>query len=164
MRGGRIPTRALASMVLPAPGGPVNRMLWWPAAAISSARLAVSCPQISTISTPDFSSFVSMLLAVSLDVGATTFSPLRCMTTSDNVVTPTTFAPSKRAACLAFSFGKIIVLKPCLSAVSAMARAPRIERSWPLRPSSPANSTLSAVVGNNWPLLTRIAIAIGRSK
>lgn len=164
MRGGRIPTRALASMVLPAPGGPVNRMLWCPAAAISSARLAVSCPQTSAISMSGSLSVVSISLAVSLDVGATIFSPFRCMTTSDNVVTPTAFMLSRRVACLAFSFGRITVVKLCFSAVSAIARAPRIERSWPLRPSSPASIILSVVAGSNCPLPTRIAIAIGKSK
>ena len=39
--------RRLASMVLPEPGGPIMRMLWLPAAATSSARLAVCWPRTS---------------------------------------------------------------------------------------------------------------------
>ena len=36
-----------ASIDLPAPGGPIMRRLWPPAAATSSARLAVSWPLMS---------------------------------------------------------------------------------------------------------------------
>ena len=45
--GGRIEGRRAASMDLPAPGGPTISMLWPPAAAISSARLALSWPLMS---------------------------------------------------------------------------------------------------------------------
>ena len=45
--GGRIPDSRLASMDLPAPGGPTIRRLWPPAAAISSTRLADSWPLMS---------------------------------------------------------------------------------------------------------------------
>ena len=41
---GRIEGRRLASMLLPVPGGPISSTLCPPAAAISSARLAFSCP------------------------------------------------------------------------------------------------------------------------
>ena len=44
---GRIPGSRRASMVLPLPGGPKKSRLWPPAAAISSARLAGSCPTTS---------------------------------------------------------------------------------------------------------------------
>lgn len=40
----------LASRVLPEPGGPLMRMLWKPAAAISRARLACSWPMTNFIS------------------------------------------------------------------------------------------------------------------
>ena len=45
--GARMEGRRLASMVLPEPGGPIMRMLWEPAAATSSARLAVCWPRTS---------------------------------------------------------------------------------------------------------------------
>ena len=45
--GGRMPGSRRASMVLPAPGGPIMSRLWPPAAAISSARLASSWPRTS---------------------------------------------------------------------------------------------------------------------
>lgn len=38
--GGKRLAAVLASRVLPAPGGPESRMLWWPAIAMESARLA----------------------------------------------------------------------------------------------------------------------------
>ena len=44
LEGGRMPGRQLASSDLPAPGGPIISRLCPPAAAISSARLAVSWP------------------------------------------------------------------------------------------------------------------------
>jgi hypothetical protein len=44
VRSGRMPGRHEAISDLPAPGGPTSRRLCPPAAAISSARLAVSCP------------------------------------------------------------------------------------------------------------------------
>src|SRR6267143_1914830 len=49
--GGRMLGRARASRVLPAPGGPINRMWWAPAAAISRARRAVAWPRTSARST-----------------------------------------------------------------------------------------------------------------
>ena len=45
--GGRIPGSRRASIVLPVPGGPASSRLWPPAAAISSARRARSCPRTS---------------------------------------------------------------------------------------------------------------------
>ena len=49
--GGKIVGMRFASIVLPAPGGPMNRMLWLPAQATSSARLAAICPRTSRRST-----------------------------------------------------------------------------------------------------------------
>src|SRR5918996_344806 len=45
--GGRMPGSRRASMVFPAPGGPIISRLWPPAAAISSARLASAWPRTS---------------------------------------------------------------------------------------------------------------------
>ena len=39
--------RRRASMVLPAPGGPLMSTLWPPATAISSTRFTVACPMMS---------------------------------------------------------------------------------------------------------------------
>ncbi len=44
---GRMPGSRRASMVFPLPGGPKRSRLWPPAAAISRARLAASCPATS---------------------------------------------------------------------------------------------------------------------
>src|SRR3954468_8533363 len=49
---GRMPGSLRASIVLPAPGGPIIRRLWPPAAAISSARGASGCPRTSERSGP----------------------------------------------------------------------------------------------------------------
>ena len=50
--GGRIPGSRAASIDLPEPGGPIINRLWPPAAAISSARLALSWPFTSLRSRP----------------------------------------------------------------------------------------------------------------
>ena len=47
VNGGNRPGSLWAIIDLPEPGGPMNRMLWPPAAAISKARLAPSCPLTS---------------------------------------------------------------------------------------------------------------------
>ena len=47
--GGRIDGSRAASIDLPAPGGPTMRRLWPPAAATSSARLALSWPLMSAM-------------------------------------------------------------------------------------------------------------------
>ena len=52
LQGGRMVGRRRASMVLPAPGGPIIRTLWPPAAATSRARFAGSCPLTSPKSSP----------------------------------------------------------------------------------------------------------------
>ena len=52
---GKSPGTRLASIVLPAPGGPTRSALWPPAAAISSARLQLSCPRTSERSRADSS-------------------------------------------------------------------------------------------------------------
>src|SRR3989442_1235644 len=49
--GGRMVGMRLASMVLPAPGGPMKMMLWPPAQATSRARLAACWPRTSRRST-----------------------------------------------------------------------------------------------------------------
>ena len=51
--GGRIEVKAWASIVFPAPGGPVMIMLWPPEAATRSARFAPACPLISPKLTSD---------------------------------------------------------------------------------------------------------------
>ena len=64
--GGRIVGMRLASMVLPAPGGPRKIMLWLPAQATSSARLAPCCPRTSRKSTGYCAASASMARASSL--------------------------------------------------------------------------------------------------
>ena len=47
LKGGRIVFNLRAIIVLPVPGGPQNKILWFPAAAISKALLAFCCPLTS---------------------------------------------------------------------------------------------------------------------
>ena len=50
VRGGSMVGRRLASIVLPAPGLPISRMLWPPAQDTSNARFTFSCPRTSLMS------------------------------------------------------------------------------------------------------------------
>ena len=70
---GRIDGSRLASMLLPDPGGPTSSRLWPPAAAISRARLAFSCPLTSAKS----GSGVSRGSGVQGGAGSKAFSPVR---------------------------------------------------------------------------------------
>ena len=59
----------LASMVFPAPGGPMKRMLWPPAQATSRARLADCWPWTSRRSTPYVRGFAEKELRIDLNRG-----------------------------------------------------------------------------------------------
>ena len=57
-----IPGIRLATMVFPAPGGPIIRRLWNPLTEISTALLKDSCPRISLKSSSCPSCSVSCLI------------------------------------------------------------------------------------------------------
>ena len=76
---GRMPGRRLASMLLPAPGGPIIRTLCPPAAATSSARLTFSCALTSAKSGRGAPSYASSAGGSAGDSGA---SPRRCASSS----------------------------------------------------------------------------------
>ena len=100
-----------ASMVLPAPGGPMSRRLCAPAAATSSAafggRLAPDVGEIAVLPPP----LRHERWQVD-DVGGRVSSPWRCRQTSARVRAPRTASPSTTAASGTFSAGRIRPRQP----------------------------------------------------
>ena len=111
--GGRMPGRRRASIVLPVPGGPTKRTLWPPAAAISSARLAVSCPLTSEKSGSAPLKARSGGIGVA---GAIVRSPVRCSIASRKWPTGITRVPASEAAWRLFAAGSSSSRTPSLPA------------------------------------------------
>ena len=126
----------LASMVLPEPGGPIIRMLWPPAEATSSARLAVCWPRTSLKSMPVWRCCVSNS-AVLTWIGATPLPVLSRLTTSSSERTGYTESPLTTAASRALASGTTRFLILRARASMATGSAPRTARTPPSSESSP---------------------------
>src|ERR1700683_4919068 len=98
-----MPAKRFASMVLPEPGGPIIKTLWPPAAATSSARLAVVCPRTSRKSGRHSSG--ESKAGGDEGVGWNLSGWLRYATTSERCRMPNTRTPSVTAASAALSAG-----------------------------------------------------------
>ena len=146
----------------PDPGGPTNSRLCPPAAAISSARRAVSCPRISLISAvAACSSAASLAGAVAGSTGA---SPLKVAMSSFRLFTGNTaVSPPATAASAALSRGTYIRRNPRRRAQAAIGSTPRTARTRPSSASSPTNRDSCAQSSGNNPDPVRIPTAIGRS-
>ena len=157
-----MPGRRLANSVFPDPGGPTNSRLCPPAAAISSARRAVSCPRISLMSAvAACSSAASLAGAVAGSTGA---SPRKVAMSSFRVFTGNTaVSPPATAASAALSRGTYIRRNPRRRAQAAIGSTPRTARTRPSSASSPTNSDSCAQSSGNSPDPVRIPTAIGRS-
>ena len=160
---GRIPGRRFASIDLPEPGGPMSRILCPPAAAISSARLAVRCPRTSEKS----SGIVAMPArnsSGSKTVGAIVCVPARWASSSDTDETPSTVTPETTDASSAFSRGTYTVVRPASRAASTIGSTPRTGRSSPESDSSPMNVQAERSHPRGSPPLTaRMLTRIARS-
>ncbi len=140
---GRMDGSRRASIVFPAPGGPTSRHACPPAAAISSARLALACPDTSAKST--FSSH-------------TTLSIARSARDNDPACNDSTSEPnesavnvhSDRTSDASATFGGGMT-NPRSGAALARCRAtdstPRTGRIAPSSPSSPRNARPSTRLG-----------------
>ena len=161
MSGGRIPANRRASIVLPDPGGPTIRTLCPPAAATSSARLAVVCPRTSPKS--GRGSLEADAPAAGLgSEGANSSGRLSRLTTSARCLSPNTRTPSTTAASAALLCGTMTFEIPIRRAHTAIERVPRTGRSEPSSDSSPTNR--NGPVGCTTPMAPRMPSAIGRSK
>ena len=98
---GRTPRRRRASIVLPAPGGPVISRLCPPAAAISMARRATACPRMSARSVP--SSWTSLTVGTWTSVTASGWFRASMASASERTVQ--TSRPSTTQASGAFRGG-----------------------------------------------------------
>ena len=143
--GGRIPGSRRASIVLPAPGGPIISRLWPPAAAISSARarvgLAAHVGEVGTGVRRPWGRRAG-------SAGSASRSPRSSSSSSDSVGTPTTSSPSARAASGAFATGTSIRSHARARAASAIASAPRIGRISPESESSPQTASGMSASGS----------------
>ena len=118
-----MPGRRRLSMVFPLPGGPTNSRLCPPAAAISSARRAVSWPRISLMSgAPAVSTASSLAGAIAGSTGA---SPLKVAISSFRLSTGNTaVSPPTTAASAALSRGTNMRRSPRRRAQAAMGKHP----------------------------------------
>ena len=160
---GRMDGSRRASMVLPAPGGPIIRTLCPPAAATSSARLACSWPLTSAKSTGVARVALEQLPRVDPGGRDLRGSRERNSAASASESTPITSSPSTTAASAAFSRGTIsrsdaparAQLAP--SAARPDRRAGR--RPGPARPAARIGQPVPA----SWSLAARMPSAMGRS-
>ena len=152
-----------ASMVFPDPGGSSRSKLCAPAAAISKARLANSCPCTSARSA--VVGLVSLRRrAESTVVGISTGPPVRCWTTVPRSALPRTSNSPTPAASRAFSSGSTNAPTPLSLHPEAMSNAPRTGLRRPLNPSSPTKQRPSTRSCGTTPMPMRRARAMGRSK
>ena len=152
----------LASMVFPEPGGPESRQLCPPAAAISRALLACSCPTTSKKSMPPSGFFLEWASRL-ISKGVMVSSPVKWRTTSERWVGASTDGPLTMAASPPFSWATTMYSMPHFFAPKVMGRTPFVRLSVPSRASSPRNRAFLTCSGSTWPVQHRMAIAMGRS-
>src|SRR5712664_797181 len=139
--GGRIVGMRFASMVFPAPGGPINKMLCPPAQATSSARFADCCPCTSRKST-EYCAASESICRASTFTGVNDSGEFTRSTACGSDFTANTSTPSTTAASFAFASGTASAFNPNSRAASAADSAPRTERTLPSSDSSPRNIIL----------------------
>ena len=160
--GGRIPPSLLASMVLPAPGGPDSSRLCPPAAATSSARRGSDCPRTSARSPSDS-------VAGAVDLGAADRRSarsgwLRASSASVSDRTTQTSKPSTTQASAALWGGSRRRRSPRRLAAIAIGRTPRIPLIPPSSDSSPSTTVSSMSRRVSVPDVASNPSAMGRSK
>ena len=109
--GGRIVGMRFASMVFPAPGGPMNKMLCPPAQATFSARLAACCPWTSRKST-EYSAASESICCASTFTGVNDSGEFTGSTACGSDLSANTSTPSTAAASFAFAFGTASAFSP----------------------------------------------------
>ena len=129
--------KRFASMVLPAPGGPISMALCPPAAAISMARFIFSCPFTSLKSISKSYWLPKNSSRVFTITGCKLLASSKNATTSIKCSTPYTSRLFTIPASLAFASGTINPLKPSLRACMAMGNAPRMDCTVPSKLNSP---------------------------
>ncbi len=170
---GSRPAKRWASIDLPEPGGPLINRLWWPAAAISSARLAAAWPLTSLRSGP----WVAWLRAGASTrtrpvpgsgsaAGPSLGVQAKACTTSSRWLARQTGMSGTRAASSALPGGSTSCTgaPPWRCRARLMASAPLTGRNSPDSDSSPANSWPARRAGSICSLAASRPRAMGRSK
>ncbi len=116
--GGRIDGSRAASMDLPAPGLPTIIRWWRPAAAISSARLARSCPFTSLRSRPEGSALTSPGRA-----GSSGDWPVKCWITAGRITGTSDPSRDSSPSARVFSTSSAGMMSSAASTASAMGRS-----------------------------------------
>lgn len=159
---GSIPAIALASIVLPLPGGHCISILCPQAAAMRRARFACSCPMMSE------KSGVYTRISFAIGSGLITHSgigvsPVRILTTSERLAIPMTSISGITDASSALSTGRNILFIPSSLASIVAGRAHCMGLTRPSRASSHIKSDSSAISVRKSISFPRIHKAIGRS-
>jgi len=141
---------------------PNVRTLWPPAAAISIARFACSCPRTSRKSTSSAAGGAAG--GGCPRSGGMGDAPWRCPTTCARVAAGWICSPSTSAASGALDCGTMSARVPRARAARAMGNSPVTGRRLPSSDSSPSRSTPSRRAGRSCPVAARIPTAMGRSK
>jgi site-specific DNA recombinase len=157
--GGRIVPTRRASMVLPAPGGPMSNRLCAPAAATSSARRASNCPRTSARS-PSLTGTGGAGVATDRGASCGWFSALTA-SGSDRAVH--TSRPLTTHASAAFWGGSSIRFMPSRRAATAIGSTPRTPLIAPSSDNSPTTTVSSTAARVTCPEVASRPSAIGRS-
>ena len=157
-----MPLSLLASIVLPAPGGPQRSRLWPPDAATSSARRGRTWPRTSARS-PSAGWETS-----GGDVGAGARSAdsgsFNAWSASGSDRTTRTSSPSTTLASAAFCGGSSKRHNPRRRAAIAIGKTPRMPLMAPSSDSSPSTTVSSMARRFSWPDVASKPSAMGRSK
>ena len=147
--GGRRLTNTLATIVVPARGRPMSRMLCWSAAAICRARFACVCPRTSSIMNwgGEVGGWVMMVSDNEMNS-----SFLRWRNNSFKLLTLIIVLASIRIAWVILALGIYTVWNPTCLATSIVVITPRIGPNWPLSDNSSTNTALSTSVCRSCPL------------
>ena len=156
-RGGRRPGRRAAIIDFPAPGGPVSRRLWPPAAAISRARRAVSWPRTSRRSGAGAPS-----VRAPGSGGESAWVPRKWLTRATRLGGARIGVDPDQAASGPLASGQIRP-RPRAPAATAAGRAPAEAVMRPSRDNSPMAAQPSRASGGITPMAAITARAMGRS-
>ena len=153
-----MPGRRAASMDLPDPGAPTNSTWWRPAAAISNARLAFSCPFTSRRSRPWKGWLTSPAVA-----GDRTAAPVKCRIASCREFAPITRQASTHAASGPQALGQTRS-RLCSAAAIAAGRAPSTGTKVPSNDNSPKETVPATTSLGMISSAAKRLSAMGRSK
>lgn len=156
------------SIVFPAPGGPTIIMWWAPAAAISTANLAVGCPAMSAMSFGAAGIPRAVVLGAGTGSGAESGrvtlagSAPKAMKTSARLAKAFTVAWGTSAASPSFPAATTNRVCPAFTPAITAGSTPLTGRSLPSSPTSAMNTVSSQP--RTSPAAASAAITIARSK